>query len=69
MAYYSRLSMEQSRQADKVHEVIRKHGSLTLGDGTLSKETGLDVRAILAAIELLSEEGKLIVTMTPKTGT
>lgn len=61
--------MEQSGQADKVHEVIRRHGSLTLGDGTLSKETGLDIRAILAAIELLSEEGKLIVTMTPKTAT
>jgi hypothetical protein len=66
MPYYSRLNMGQSDQANKVHEVIKKHGTLTLGDGTLTKETGLDCRSILAAIELLSEEGKLVVTMTPK---
>jgi transcription initiation factor IIE alpha subunit len=67
MTYYSRLNMEQSDQADKVYEVIKKHGSMILGDGTLLKETGLDVHSVLAVIELLSEEGKVIVTMTPKT--
>jgi hypothetical protein len=67
MAYYSRLNNEQSRQADEVYEVIQRHTQLTLGDGTLTRETKQDCRSVLAALELLSEEGKVTVTMTPKT--
>lgn len=65
MSFYSRCNREQSEQTDRVYVVISKIRSVTLGDGTLTRETQSDARSILAAIELLLEEGKIRITADP----
>jgi hypothetical protein len=66
MAFFNRSNKEQSNVADKVLEAIKKLGNVTLGDGKLTKETGLDARTILASIALLEEEQKIRVITAPK---
>jgi hypothetical protein len=68
MAFFSRQNAEQSRLTDEVYGVIVRHGSVMQGAGVLSKETHLDTRSILAALDLLEEEGKIVRTITPKDG-
>jgi hypothetical protein len=66
MTFFNRQNAAQSHLADKVHEAIRKLGSVTLGDGKLTGETKLDARSILASVLLLSEKRKIEMTTTPK---
>jgi hypothetical protein len=66
VTFFSRQDAEESRITDQVHEVIKRHGSVMQGAGVLSKETNLDTRDILAALDLLEEEGKIVRTITPK---
>lgn len=57
---------EGVKQADKIYDVIQRHGGTVLGDGLLTKETNLDARTILAALDVLAEQGRIRITMTPK---
>jgi hypothetical protein len=66
MAFFSRSSAEQSRIVDKVQDAIKKLGNVTLGDGKLTAETGLDARSILASVILLDQERKIVVQTGPK---
>jgi hypothetical protein len=66
MAFFSRKNAEQSRITDEVYKVLARHGSVMQGAGVLSKETNLDTRSILAALDLLEEEGKIVRTITRK---
>jgi hypothetical protein len=66
MGFYSRQNAEQSRLTDEVYAVIQRHNSLVLGTGVLTQETEQDQRSILAALDLLVEEGKVTITLTPK---
>lgn len=66
MGLYSRQNAEQSRLTDEVYAVIRRHNSLVLGTGVLTKEIKQDQRSILAALDLLVEEAKITITVTPK---
>lgn len=66
MGFYSRAVKEQSRLTDEVYEAIARLGRVVLGDGRLTKETHQDGRSILAALELLAEEGKIRIEGTPK---
>lgn len=63
---FSRNNGEQSRITDQVLAVIEKHGGALLGNGLLTKETELDARSILAALDLLSKEGKVRIVLTRK---
>jgi hypothetical protein len=66
MGFFSRQNAEQSSITDQVHDVIKRLGTVTQGAGVLSKETNLDARDILAALDLLEEEGKIVRTIMPK---
>jgi hypothetical protein len=59
MGFYTRHNAEQSKLTDEVYAVILRHEGLVLGKGLLTKETKQDARSILAALELLAEEGKI----------
>jgi hypothetical protein len=63
---FSRRNPEHSQMTDQVHAVIKRHGTVLQGAGVLSTETNLDVRDILAALDLLEEEGKITRTITLK---
>ena len=65
VAFFSRVNERQSQLTDELFAVIEHHGSVVLGDGRLTKETSLDARSILAAVELLAEEGKIIIETRP----
>jgi hypothetical protein len=66
MGFYTRQNAEQSRLTDEIYEVIKRHNGMVLGNGLLTKETKQDARSILAALELLAEEGKIRIETTPK---
>jgi hypothetical protein len=59
MGFYTRQNTEQSKLTDEVYAVILRHQGVVLGKGLLSEETKQDARSILAALELLAEEGKI----------
>ena len=63
---FSRSNPDQSRITDQVYAVIERHGSVMQGAGVLSEETNLDTRSILAALDLLEQEGKIVRRITPK---
>ena len=62
MALYSRRNKEESRLTDEVYAVIQRHGSVPIPKGILTRETGHDSRSVLAALELLEEEEKIVIT-------
>jgi hypothetical protein len=66
MGFYSRQDAEQSRLTDEVYAVIQRYDGLVLGDGRRTTETNQDARSILAALDLLAEEGKIRIETTPK---
>ena len=66
MTLFSRWNAEQSKITDQVHEAIIRLGIVTQGARVLSNETNLDTRDILAALELLEEEGRITLSITPK---
>ena len=63
---FSRSNPDHSRITDQVYAVIARHGSVMQGAGVLSKETNLDTRSILVALDLLEQEGKIVRRITPK---
>jgi hypothetical protein len=63
---FSRSNAEQSRITDQVWAVVERHGGAVLGDGLLTRETDLDARSILAALDLLTKEGKIRITVSPR---
>jgi hypothetical protein len=66
MVGFLRMDSKYSRIADEVYEVIRCHGSVLQGDGTLTRETKCTPSEIGVALELLLEEGKITRTIWPK---
>ena len=64
--FCSRENAEQSRIVDEVYAVIARHGIVRDRSGVLSAETKLEARDILAALELLLDEGKIVRTAAPK---
>jgi len=66
LTLFSRWNAEQSKITDQVHEAIIRLGIVTQGARVLSNETNLDTRDILAALELLEEEGRITLSITPK---
>ena len=63
---FSRSNRDHSRIIDQVYAVIERHGSVMQGAGVLSEETNLDTRPILAALDLLEQEGKVVRRIAPK---
>jgi hypothetical protein len=66
VGFYSRQNAEQSRLTDEVYAVIQRYKSVDL-NGRLTEETKQGARSILAALDLLVEEGKIeIIVKGPK---
>ena len=62
MAHYSRTNKDHSELADKVFAIMKRDAgadSVVSLTGQLTRETGKDLKSILAALELLHEEGKI----------
>jgi hypothetical protein len=62
MAHHSRTNRDHSELADKVLAIMKRDvgpdGVVSL-TGQLTRETGSDLKSVLAALELLHEEGKI----------
>jgi hypothetical protein len=62
MAHYSRTNKDHSELADRVFAIMQRDagadGVVSL-KGQLTRETGMDLKSVLAALELLYEEGKI----------
>ena len=65
MTHYSRNNAEQVAHADAVYAAMKKFPrGKPLPKGALHENTGLELRSIIAALELLIAEGK--VELVPK---